>query len=141
MWEGAAGSPERPARPTSELRGHVGPIWRVAFRDADHTTLHISAWDGQILERRNRSWRLFDVFWMLHIMDYGKRENFNTPPPPVIVAASGGLWITLSGVWLLVTSFRLVARKRVGPLSPDSAHKKPRLPGQSGLDENVTRNV
>lgn len=139
VGEGAAGSPERLAHATAEVRGHDGPIWRVAFRDADYTTLYISAWDGQILERRNRSWRLFDVFWMLHIMDYGKRENFNNPL--VIMAASGGLWIALSGVWLLVTSFRLVARKRVAPLSPDIAHKDPRLPGQSGLDENLTRNV
>src|SRR3990167_10941739 len=138
VGEGAASAPEPLARPTSEVRGHEGPIWRVAFRDADDTTLYISAWDGRILERRNRSWRLFDVFWMLHIMDYGKRENFNNPL--VIMAASGGLWIALSGVWLLVTSFRLVARKRLAPLSSDSAHKKTRLTGQPGLDENLKQN-
>lgn len=110
VGEGVAGAPKWMARATSEVRGHDGPIWRVDFRDADDTTLYISAWDGQILERRNRSWRLFDVVWMLHIMDYGKRENFNNPL--VIMAASGGLWVALSGAWLLVTSFRLVARKR-----------------------------
>jgi len=44
-------------------------------------------------------------------MDYDKRENFNNPL--VIMSASAGLWIALTGVWLLVTSFRLLPRKRV----------------------------
>jgi len=41
----------------------------------------------------------------LHIMDYTGREDFNNTL--VVMAASGGLWIALSGAWLLVTSFRL----------------------------------
>ena len=88
-----------------EVRGHTGPIWRVPFNDEDGTTLYVSAQDGRILERRNDTWRIFDFVWMLHIMDYTGRENFNNPL--VIMAASGGLWIALSGAWLLVSSFRL----------------------------------
>src|SRR3546814_1046374 len=42
---------------------------------------------------------------MLHIRDYTGRKNFNNRR--VIMAGSGGLWIALSGFWLLVTSFRL----------------------------------
>src|SRR3546814_1080089 len=42
---------------------------------------------------------------MLHIMDYTGRQDFNNPL--VIMAGSGGLWIALSGFWLLVTRFRL----------------------------------
>ena len=90
---------------TLEVRGHESPIWRVPFNDEDDTTLYVSGQDGRILERRNDSWRLFDFVWMLHIMDYTGRQNFNQPL--VIMAASGGLWIVLSGIWLLVTSFRL----------------------------------
>ncbi|HEY5612201.1 MAG TPA: 2Fe-2S iron-sulfur cluster-binding protein, partial [Lysobacter sp.] len=74
-------------------------------QDGDATTLYVSAQDGRILERRNDSWRVFDFVWMLHIMDYTGRQDFNNPL--VIMAASGGLWIALSGFWLLVTSFRL----------------------------------
>jgi len=88
-----------------EVRGHEGAIWRVPFQDGDATTLYVSAQDGRILERRNDSWRVFDFVWMLHIMDYTGRQDFNNPL--VIMAASGGLWIALSGFWLLVTSFRL----------------------------------
>ena len=102
---GKPGAPELLNAATMEVRGHEGPIWRVPFGDADGTTLYVSGQDGRILERRNDSWRLFDIVWMLHIMDYTGRQNFNNPL--VILAAAGGLWIALSGFWLLVTSFRL----------------------------------
>ena len=97
--------PEWMETATLEVREHEGSIWRVPFSDSDATTLYVSAQDGRILERRNDSWRLFDFVWMLHIMDYTGRKDFNNPL--VITAASGGLWNVLSGIWLLVTSFRL----------------------------------
>lgn len=102
---GRSGQPKWMETATLEVREHEGSIWRVPFSDSDATTLYVSAQDGRILERRNDSWRLFDFVWMLHIMDYTGRQNFNQPL--VIMAASGGLWIALSGIWLLVTSFRL----------------------------------
>lgn len=105
VGDGAPGQPERLDAATLEVRGHTGPIWRVPFNDGDATTLYVSGQDGRILERRNDSWRLFDFAWMLHIMDYTGRKDFNNPL--VVMAASGGLWIALSGFWLLVTSFRL----------------------------------
>ena len=63
--------------PSMEVRRHEGPVWRVDFDDSDATSLYVSASDGAILERRNSTWRLFDLFWMLHIMDYQNREDFN----------------------------------------------------------------
>ncbi len=105
IGDGRVGEPEWMPSATLEVRKHPGPIWRVPFSDTDDTTLYVSGQDGQILERRNASWRLFDIVWMLHIMDYTGRQNFNNPL--VITAAVGGLWIALSGVWLLITSFRL----------------------------------
>lgn len=112
---GIPDSPEWLRVASAEVRGHEGAIWRISFRDAEDTTLYVSARDGQILERRNRTWRLFDVFWMLHIMDYSGRQDFNSPL--VIMAASGGLWIALSGIWLLFTSFRLAEFKLVSKRS------------------------
>ncbi len=103
--DGRPGRADWMSKADLEARGHLGPMWRVPFSDEDATTLYVSAQDGRILERRNDTWRLFDLVWMLHIMDYTGRENFNNPL--VIMAASGGLWIALSGAWLLVTSFRL----------------------------------
>ena len=34
---------------------------------------------GQIITVRSTIWRIFDFFWMLHIMDYEDREDFNNP--------------------------------------------------------------
>src|SRR3546814_16302027 len=73
--------------------------------DVCSSDLYVSGQDGRVLERRNDTWRIFDFVWMLHIMDYTGRQDFNNPL--VIMADSGGQWLALSGVWLLVTSFRL----------------------------------
>ena len=80
------------------------PLWRVEFADPERTTLLLSTSTGDVLERRNDSWRLWDVFWMIHIMDYTKRESFNHPL--IITVASGIAWLALSGLILLVQSFR-----------------------------------
>lgn len=104
VGDGHAGQPRKLAS-TLEVRGHDGPLWRVDFSDADETTVYVSAWNGDVLAHRNRTWRLFDFFWMLHIMDYTGRQDFNNPL--VVTAAVGGLWLALTGLWLLVTSFRL----------------------------------
>lgn len=105
VGEGKARAPMRLEQANLESRTHEGPIWRVDFDDADGTTLYVSALDGRILERRNDAFRLFDIVWMLHIMDYTGRQDFNNPL--VVMMAAGGTWIALSGVWLLVASFRL----------------------------------
>ncbi len=90
---------------TPETRAHKEPVWRVDFSDADETSVYVSAHSGTVLEHRNSTWRLFDLFWMLHIMDYAERMNFNNPL--IIASATGGLWLALTGIWLLMTSFRL----------------------------------
>ncbi len=88
-----------------EARAHKEPVWRVDFDDADETSVYVSARSGKVLEHRNSTWRLFDFFWMLHIMDYSERTNFNNPL--LVSSAIGGLWMALSGVWLLFASVRL----------------------------------
>lgn len=90
---------------TQEARTHEGRSWRVDFDDADRTTVYLSAQTGEVLAHRNSTWRVFDVFWMLHIMDYAGRSNFNNPL--VVGAGIGGLWLALTGMWLLVASFHL----------------------------------
>lgn len=90
--------------PFLELRKHKGDVWRVKFDDGRRTTLYVDAVTGQVLERRNNIWRVFDVFWMLHTMDYVGRDNFNNPL--VIVAGLAALWLAMSGFILLFSSFR-----------------------------------
>lgn len=87
-----------------ETRSLPLPLWRVEFADKEQTTLLLSTTTGQVLERRNNTWRLWDIFWMIHIMDYTKRESFNHPL--IITVGVGVTWLALSGAILLFRSFR-----------------------------------
>ncbi len=89
-------------KPPHEAAGR-GALWRVEFADADKTRIYVSPDTGDVVARRNRVWRLYDFFWMLHIMDYRERENFNNPL--VRTFALTGLLFALSGV--LLVAFRL----------------------------------
>ena len=91
------------AEATAEAR-EAGPVWQAAFGDSRNTSLYFSAADGRLVASRNDTWRLFDVFWMLHTMDYRGRDNFNNPL--VILVATGALWLAISGVLLLFRVFR-----------------------------------
>jgi len=89
--------------PDIETRNHTGPYWRVSFSDDAHSSYYISAWNGDILERRNSHWRTHDFFWMLHIMDYRNHEDINNLL--IIVVALIALWLGISGFILLFGSF------------------------------------
>ncbi len=101
---GKAGTP-RLLNYTLETRAHKEPVWRMDFNDEDETAVYVSSVSGNVLEHRNNTWRLFDFFWMLHIMDYSERTDFNNPL--LVSSAIGGLWMALTGVWLLFASVRL----------------------------------
>ncbi len=97
-----------------EIRGRALPVWRVDFRKPETLSLYLDPWTGELLARRTDRWRLFDFFWMLHIMDFENREDFNHLL--LQVAAALGLVVALSGVvfWALTT--RLFRRRRIaGP--------------------------
>ena len=89
--------------PTIETRDSPS-AWEARFDDENATTLYFAGDDGRLVETRNDTWRLFDVFWMLHTMDYRGRDNFNNPL--VITVGFAALWLSLSGLLLLLRSFR-----------------------------------
>jgi uncharacterized iron-regulated membrane protein len=89
---------------STEFRGAL-PVWRIRFDDARETTIYISPATGQVIARRNDIWRLYDFFWMLHIMDYKERMNFNHA---LLIGASAlALGLAASGFWLLFYRVRL----------------------------------
>jgi len=90
--------------PDLETRDSHGPYWRINFSDKFKTSIYISASNGEILERRNRYWRIRDFFWMLHIMDYTGRSNFNNSIILTVVLIA--IWLGISGFVLLFYSFR-----------------------------------
>ena len=86
----------------TEYRGPL-PVWQVVMGDAEDTRLYISPATGDVIARRNDTWRLYDFFWMLHIMDYENRTNFNNPL--VITASIAALIASISGIWLIFYRF------------------------------------
>jgi uncharacterized iron-regulated membrane protein len=96
--------------PGDEYRGRILPVWKVALGGAEPVNLYLDPWTGEILARRTARWRLFDFLWMLHIMDFDERTDFNHPL--LQGAAAFGLVVALSGgiFWAMTT--RLFRRRR-----------------------------
>jgi len=89
-----------------EYRGRPLPAYRVSFDHPLDTRLYVSVERGVVTARRNDRWRWFDLFWMLHVMDYQDRDDFNTWW--LQVAATLGVVTILSGFTLAaLTSPRL----------------------------------
>ena len=95
---------ERLTQSPQEVSNRPAPLWRVEFADRNETTLYVSATTGDLLARRHDLWRWFDIFWMLHIMDYDERSDANNAL--LQVASLLGLVFAITGVWLLFYSFK-----------------------------------
>ncbi len=80
------------------------PVWQITLNDPDGTRLYVSPDTGRVLARRNDYWRVFDFFWMLHIMDYENREDFNNPL--LIITTLTSTLFVFTGVILLYFRFR-----------------------------------
>lgn len=86
-----------------EARPVKAPVWQVTFSDAVHTTFYLQPISGELLRVRSDLWRAFDFVWMLHIMDYETRDDFNHP---LLIAFAGtSLIFVLSGFGLLYHRF------------------------------------
>ncbi len=96
--------------PLLEIRGRDLPVWRVDFDDSRHTTIYVSPQTGQVVGRRNTIWRVYDFFWMLHIMDYSARDNFNNPL--VVTCAVIAWFLATSGIWLVVVWIKRKSRRK-----------------------------
>lgn len=86
----------------ADYRGSL-PVWRVDMADDEGSVLYVSPSQARVVARRTDVWRFYDFFWMLHIMDYDTRDNFNNPL--VMVAGATGMIFVVSGIWLLFFRF------------------------------------
>ena len=119
VGDGEIVSIELLSNPPADYRGAT-PVWRAQFNDRDATRLYISPNSGEVISRRNRVWRIYDFFWMLHIMDYDDREDFNNPLVRAFSLTT--LLFIITGVGLVLTrlmggrysrdSARLMGRKK-----------------------------
>ena len=62
--------------PPLDLRRKVA-AWRVTMSDG--TRFYLDSATGEILARRTRWWRFYDLMWGIHIMDLETREDAHNP--------------------------------------------------------------
>lgn len=90
-------------KPVSEYKGKY-PVWRIDFNNFESTSFYVSPETGQLKAKRGLFWRIYDFLWMLHIMDYKNRTDFNNWL--LIFAATLGLLASVSGLVLIKYSFK-----------------------------------
>ena len=88
----------------AEYRGGELPAWRIEL-DEEDAAVYVGMATGRIRAVRTNAWRLFDLLWSLHIMDYEERENFNHLL--IQLLASLGLVTVLSGLVLFFTTLKV----------------------------------
>lgn len=77
-----------PDAPPLELRRAMNG-WRV--RMSDDTHFYVDSGSGEIVAKRTRWWRVYDLMWGLHIMDLQGRSNVHNPWVVSFAALSLGM--------------------------------------------------
>ncbi len=111
-WKSASKPESKASRITTESPEYRAalPAWRIAYSDPDATSIFVAADTGKITAVRTGTWRLYDFFWSLHIMDWKNHENFNTWW--LLAFAIGGLALGLAGTMLLIMRWPIRRRRR-----------------------------
>lgn len=111
-WKSASKPESKASRITTESPEYRAalPAWRIAYSDPDATSIFVAADSGKITAVRTGTWRLYDFFWSLHIMDWKNHENFNTWW--LLAFAIGGLALGLAGTMLLIMRWPIRRRRR-----------------------------
>ena len=63
----------------AEFRGRALPLFRVRSEDDNNSQINVylNAYSGEIVAIRSPSWRIWDLMWGLHIMDWQDREDID----------------------------------------------------------------
>lgn len=86
------------------------PVWQLEYDDSSRTRLYLDAETAELRAVRTRLWRIYDFMWMLHIMDYDTRDNFNSWW--LRLAAFLALLFSISGLMLVVQRIFLRPKPR-----------------------------
>lgn len=99
-----------------EYREKPLPAYAITFRQPAHATVYVAAQLGTVQSVRTDPWRVFDLLWMLHTMDYEGRDDINNG---LLRAFSIlGLLTIASGFALYFVSSPQLRRKKVNRHKP-----------------------
>ena len=65
------------AKTGSEYRGRELPLYKVIAKNdkGEEINIYQNPFTGEILAIRSQQWRIWDLMWGLHIMDWTERDN------------------------------------------------------------------
>ena len=65
------------AKAGSEYRGRDLPLYKVIAENekGEEINIYQNPYTGEILAIRSQQWRIWDLMWGLHIMDWNERDN------------------------------------------------------------------
>ena len=97
--------------PGDEFRGRPLPLYRVISEDLDGTpfNVYVNPFSGEITAVRSMRWRIWDLMWGLHIMDWQERDNIDNLPMKLFSILA--LISAISGIWLFFATWK--TRQRV----------------------------
>ncbi len=108
--------------PPAEISPRILPVWQVNFESNLNASLYLNANTGALVSKRHDYWRLFDIMWMLHIMDYDTRSDIHNPL--LTIMALVALLTALAGIALTYISFRAAPATHNASANPlVSTHK------------------
>ncbi len=87
----------------SEISARGLPLWQIELDTWDNTRLYVSQNSGELVSVRHHAWRLFDLFWRLHIMDYTAGEDISN----ILLMLSSLLAFMAAIAGLIMLFFRL----------------------------------
>ena len=63
----------------SEYRGRSLPIYKVKSKNSKsaEVNVYINVYSGEILAIRSNKWKIWDLMWGFHIMDWKERDNID----------------------------------------------------------------
>ena len=63
----------------SEYRGRQLPIYKVITHNANNKEInaYLNIFSGDIVAIRSAQWRIWDLMWVFHIMDWQERDNID----------------------------------------------------------------
>ncbi len=98
------------AEADSEFKGRLLPMYKLNYDHPSNVSLYLDAWTGELVATRTTFWRAFDFLWMLHIMDYDERSDFNNNL--LRIFAFSALLFVISGFVLWVLSSQWLRKRR-----------------------------